>query len=436
MAASDLILDRLAALHPRKIDLSLDRMHRILAALGNPERRLPPVVHVAGTNGKGSTVAYLRAITEAAGRRAHVYTSPHLVRFHERVRLAGGDGGSKLVSEAELAAALEECEQANAGAPITIFEITTAAAFLIFSRHPADLLLLEVGLGGRLDATNVVDRPAATVITPISMDHAQYLGETIELIAAEKAGIIKRGVPCIVARQPRTVEQVIERAAARLGAPLSISGQDWHSGEERGRLVYQDEKGLMDLPMPRLLGRHQIENAGAAIATLRHLPFAVDEAAVGTAMQTVDWPARMQPLRAGPIAEAAPPNAEIWLDGGHNPAAGEVLAAALAELEERNPRPLYLVSGMLTSKDASGFFAPFQGLVREVITVPIPDVEAAFDPVDLAQDAVRAGLSARVAATVEEALASLPRAEPARVLICGSLYLAGHVLRIQETVPQ
>lgn len=435
MAASDTILDRLAALHPRKIDLSLDRMHRILAALGNPERRLPPVVHVAGTNGKGSTAAYLRAMTEAAGRRAHVYTSPHLVRFHERVRLAGEDG-SKLVAEAELAEALEECERANAGAPITIFEITTAAAFLIFSRHQADLLLLEVGLGGRLDATNVVDGPVATIITPISMDHAQYLGETIELIAAEKAGIIKRGVPCVVARQPRTVEQVIERAAARLSAPLSISGQDWHAGEERGRLVYQDEHGLMDLPMPRLVGRHQMENAGAAIATLRYLPFPVDEAAVATAMQTVEWPARLQPLRAGPIADAAPSNAEIWLDGGHNPAAGEVLAAAVAELEERNPRPLYLVSGMLTSKDASGFFAPFEGLAREVIAVPIPDVEASFDPVDLATDAARAGLSARVSASVEDALASLPRGEPARILICGSLYLAGHVLRIQETVPQ
>lgn len=392
-------------------------------------------MHIAGTNGKGSTAAYLRAMTEAAGRRANVYTSPHLVRFHERVRL-GGEGGSALVSEPELAAALEECERANGDAPITIFEITTAAAFLIFSRHPADLLLLEVGLGGRLDATNVVDAPVATVITPISMDHAQYLGDTIERIAGEKAGIIKRGVPCIVSRQPRAVEAVIERAAARLGAPLSISGQEWHAGEERGRLVFQDEHGLMDLPMPRLVGRHQMENAGAAIATLRYLPFPVGEAAVATAMQTVEWPARLQPLRAGPIAEAGPIDAEIWLDGGHNPAAGEVLAAAIAELEERNPRPLHLISGMLTSKDASGFFAPFAGLAREVVTVPIPDVEAAFDPAHLAEDAVRAGLTARVAASVEAALGSLPRDEPARVLICGSLYLAGHVLRIQETVPQ
>jgi dihydrofolate synthase / folylpolyglutamate synthase len=441
MSQSDLILERLAALHPRKIDLSLGRMIRILAQLGNPHLNLPPVVHIAGTNGKGSTAAYLRAMHEAAGYGVHVYTSPHLVRFHERVRLANPDGsggfaGSDFVAEAELAAALEECEKANGGEPITIFEITTAAAFLIFSRHPADILLLEVGLGGRLDATNVVDHPAATVITPISMDHAAYLGDTIELIAAEKAGIIKKGVPCIVAAQPREVEKVIERVAARLSAPLSISGQDWHASEERGRLVYQDEHGLMDLPIPRLVGRHQLENAGAAIATLRHLPTAVDEADVVTAMHSVDWPARLQPISAGPIAEAAPADAEIWLDGGHNPAAAEVLGAALAELEDRNPRPLYLIAGMLTSKDASGFFLPFEGLVREVITVPIPDVDASFDASDLAEDAALSGLTARVAGSVEEALQSLPRGEAARILICGSLYLAGHVLKIQETVPQ
>jgi dihydrofolate synthase/folylpolyglutamate synthase len=436
MSKSDLILERLAALHPRKIDLSLDRMIRILDRLGNPHLKLPPVVHIAGTNGKGSTAAYLRAMHEAAGYGVHVYTSPHLVRFHERVRLAKPEGGSSFVSETELAAALEECEQANGGDPITIFEITTAAAFLIFSRHPADILLLEVGLGGRLDATNVVDDPIATVITPISMDHAAYLGDTIELIAAEKAGIIKKGVPCIVAAQPREVEAVIERVAAKLRAPLSISGQDWHVNEERGRLVYQDEQGLMDLPLPRLVGRHQFENAGTAIATLRHLPTRIDEAAITTGMQTVEWPARLQPITQGPIVDAAPPGAEIWLDGGHNPAAAEVLGAAIAELEDRNPRPLYLITGMLTSKDASGFFLPFQGLAREVIAVPIPDVEASFDASDLAEDAAHAGLTARVAESVEEALQSLPRDENARILICGSLYLAGHVLRIQETVPQ
>jgi len=441
MSKSDLILERLAALHPRKIDLSLDRMNRILERLDNPHLKLPPVVHVAGTNGKGSTAAYLRAMHEAAGYGVHVYTSPHLVRFHERVRLAqpdgkGGYAGSDFVAEAELATALEECEEANGGAPITIFEITTAAAFLIFSRHPADILLLEVGLGGRLDATNVIDDPVATVITPISMDHAAYLGDTIELIAAEKAGIIKTGVPCIVSAQEREVETVIERAAARLRAPLSISGQDWHASEERGRFVYQDEHGLMDLPLPKLVGRHQLENAGAAIATLRHLDTDVDETAVTAGLQTVEWPARLQPIRQGPIADLAPEGADIWLDGGHNPAAAEVLGSALAELEDRNPRPLYLVAGMLTSKDASGFFRPFEGLVREVITVPIPEVDASFEAIDLAEDAARAGLMARASASIEDALQSLPGDEPARILICGSLYLAGHVLKIQETVPQ
>lgn len=433
MASSDAILDRLMALHPRKIDLSLDRIRRLLAALGEPHLRMPPVVHVAGTNGKGSTLAYLRAMLEAGGYAAHVYTSPHLVRFHERVRLAA-DGRSAFVSEPELADALEECERVNAGEPITIFEITTAAAFLIFSRHPADFMLLETGLGGRLDATNVFDRPLATAITPVSMDHAAYLGETIEEIAAEKAGILKRGVACVLSAQTPAARRVIEDRAHRLGAPVLASGQDWIAGEERGRLTFQDGHGLMDLPMPRLAGRHQIENAGTAIALLRTLGLGVGEAAIATGLQSVDWPARLEPLRSGPIVEAAPRDAEIWLDGGHNPAAGEALATAMAELEERNPRPLVLVAGMLTSKDASGFFAPFAGLAREAVTVPIPDVEAGFDPAELAVDAARAGLTARVAGSVEEALASLPGGEAVRVLICGSLYLAGHVIRIQESV--
>ncbi len=435
MAASDVILDRLMALHPRKIDLSLDRMHRILAALGNPHHHLPPVVHVAGTNGKGSTLAYLRAMLEASGYSAHVYTSPHLVRFHERVRLAGPDG-SAFVGEAEFAAALEECERANDGLPITIFEITTAAAFLIFSRHRADFLLLETGLGGRLDATNVVERPVATAITPISRDHAAFLGETIEEIAGEKAGILKPDVPCVMAGQPMEARRVIERRAGGLGLPLSISGQDWSAMEERGRLVYQDEVRLFDLPMPRLAGRHQIENAGTAIALLQALGVPAEEKAIAEALGMVDWPARLQPLRGGPIVDHAPPATEIWLDGGHNMAAGEALAATMAELEERNPRPLVLIAGMLTSKDASGFFTPFAGLAREVVTVPIPDVEASFDAGELAMDAAAAGFTARVAGSVEEALESLSPDEPVRVLICGSLYLAGHVLRIQESVPQ
>lgn len=431
MAKSDLILERLSQLHPRIIDLSLDRMWTILERLGNPHLSVPPVVHAAGTNGKGSTLAYLRAMLEAAGASVHVYTSPHLVRFHERVRL----GGVGLVPEDEFSAALEECERANAGDPITIFEITTAAAFLIFSRHPADFLLLETGLGGRLDATNVIERPVASVITPISMDHASYLGDTILKIAGEKAGIIKRGVPCVVADQRPEVRELLDRTAAKLDAPLFVSGQDWQASEERGRLVYQDDHGLMDLALPRLPGRHQIENAGTAIATLRHLKRDVPEAAIIRGLSEVEWPGRLQPLTSGPVAEAAPPGTEIWLDGGHNGAAGEALAAAMGELEEKSARPLVLIAGMLTSKDATAFFAPFAGLAREAVVVPIPDTEASFDPSELAAQAARAGLDARIEAGVEEALRSLSRGEgPVRVLICGSLYLAGHVLKLQEAV--
>jgi len=440
MDSSQDILARITAQSPDRIDLKIDRMHEILERLGNPHLALPPVVHVAGTNGKGSTAAYIRAMLEAAGYGVHVYTSPHLVRFHERFRLAetadDGSVASRDVTEPELAAALLECEAVKGDIAITYFEAATVAAFILFARFPADAVILEVGLGGRLDATNVIDQPAATIITPISLDHAEYLGNSLERIAAEKAGILKRNVPCVVAEQTREVERVIDRAAARLSVPLSISGQDWHVGEERGRLVFEDERGLMDLPLPRLPGRHQFENAGAAIATLRHLPFIVGEDAVTAGLQTVDWPARMQPIVGGPISDAAPPGTEIWLDGGHNPAAGEALAAALAELEERRPRPLILIAGMLEDKDWGGFFTPFEGLARSVIAVPIPEEGYGVEPETLARHARQAGLAAETAADIGEALASLPRSEPLRVLICGSLYLAGHVLKVQESVRQ
>src|SRR5215813_15570591 len=252
----DSIVARLLSLHPKRIDLSLDRMWRLLAALGHPERRLPPVIHVAGTNGKGSTVAFMRAILEAAGQRVHVYTFPHLVRFNERFRLGAAAGGA-LVTDEALAAALSECEAANGTEPITVFEIETAAAFVLFARHPADVLLLEVGLGGRLDATNVIERPLVTVITPVSLDHAEFLGDSVGEIAGEKAGILKAGVPAIVAAQPREALAAIERQAARVKAPIRIAGEDWTATEERGRLVYQDDAGLLDLPAPKLYGRHQ-----------------------------------------------------------------------------------------------------------------------------------------------------------------------------------
>lgn len=432
------LIARLARLHPKKIDLSLARLERLLARLGNPERNLPPVVHVAGTNGKGSTVAFLRAMMEAAGMAVHVYTSPNLVHFNERIRLAH-EGGGQFVSDIELAEALAACERMNAGDPITFFEITTAAAFLIYSRHPADALLLEVGLGGRLDATNVIEKAAATVITPVSVDHTEFLGPTVKDIAAEKAGILKRGVPAVVAHQEAQVLGVIERAAHKIGAPLAVSGEQWRAQEEAGRLVYADDDGLLDLPLPRLMGRHQIENAGTAIAALRFSrAFPVTQAAIEAGITGADWPARMQNLSTGRLLPLLPPGSELWLDGGHNVAGGLAIAAALAELEERSPRPLVLVVGMLGTKDADGFLACFSDLARHVFTVPVP-AEIALTPEEVAASARDVGLAAEPAASVEDALArvaALNLETPPRVLISGSLYLAGAVLAANGTPPR
>ncbi|RMH49881.1 MAG: bifunctional folylpolyglutamate synthase/dihydrofolate synthase [Alphaproteobacteria bacterium] len=414
---SDIILARLMALHPKLIDLTLDRVHRLLAALGHPERRLPPVIHVAGTNGKGSTVAMLRAGLEGAGQRCHVYTSPHLTRFHERIRLAGS-----LIPEPQLAEMLERCELANGGAPITFFEITTCAALLAFSETPADWTLLEVGLGGRLDATNVVDRPALTVITPVDYDHQQYLGERLEQIAAEKAGILKPGVPCVVGPQAPEGLAAIEARAAAVGAPLLVHGRDWTVWEEHGRLAFQDGAGLLDLPLPNLIGPHQIVNAGAALAALRALGAGDAEAAVTRA----EWPARMQRLRAGPLAEVAP-GAEIWLDGGHNPSAGRALAAALARLPAR---PTHLVCGMLDSKDVRGFLRPLAPHVAGLLGVSIPEAQATLPAAATVAAARAEGIPAAEAPSVHAAVADIAAREAgARILICGSLYLAGAVLK-------
>ena len=431
------LIARLAKLHPKKIDLSLGRLERLLARLGNPERHLPPVIHVAGTNGKGSTVAFLRAIMEAAGLGVHVYTSPNLVHFNERFRIAR-KGGGVIVGDPELAEALSECERLNAGDPITFFEITTAAAFLIFSRNPADALLLEVGLGGRLDATNVIDKAAATVITPVSIDHTEFLGATVKEIAGEKAGILKRGVPSIVAHQEAQVLGVIEREARRLGAPLAISGEQWRAHEEGGRLVYADDEGLLDLPRPRLMGRHQIENAGTAVAALRFSEaFNIPHAAIEAGMTGVEWPARMQNLSTGRLLPRLPEGSELWLDGGHNVAGGLAIAAALAELEERAPRPLVLVVGMLSTKDTDGFLACFSDLACYLFAVPVP-AEIARTPQEVAAAAKDVGLAAETAVSIEEALdrvASLNLETP-RVLITGSLYLAGAALAANGTPPQ
>ncbi len=418
-AASDVILTRMMSLHPKIIDLTLDRMWRLLAALNHPERRLPPVIHIAGTNGKGSVLAMLRAGLEGAGRSVHAYTSPHLARFHERIRV-GGD----LISEDDLTAVLDECEAANGGTPITYFEITTCAALLAFARAPADYTLLEVGLGGRLDATNVVDDPALTVITPVSLDHQSYLGDTLPLIAAEKAGILKPSVPCIVGRQEDAALAVIEDRAARLGAPLQVHGQHWHVGVERDRLVFQDETGLLDLPLPRLIGPHQIDNAGIALAALRVLALA--EPAFEAAMTDVVWPARMQRLRQGPLVEAAE-DCEVWLDGGHNPAAGQMLADTLADLPEK---PLHLICGMLNTKDIAGYMRPLAPLTKRLHAVEIPGEAATTSAADTAAIARRAGHQAETATSVLDAVRDIAQGDPgARILICGSLYLAGRVLR-------
>jgi dihydrofolate synthase/folylpolyglutamate synthase len=433
----DAIVARLNELHPKRIDLSLDRIQRLLAALDHPEKKLPPVIHVGGTNGKGSTVAFLRAILEAAGLRVHAYTSPHLVRFNERFRL--GDTG-QLVSDAELTAALEECERANGGEPITVFEITTAAGMLLFSRHPADVLLLEVGLGGRLDATNVIDTPMATIITPISIDHIDFLGDTLEKIAFEKAGIFKRNAPAIIAAQNRDVLTVLERQAARLSVPVKVAGENWTATEERGRLVYQDDNGLLDLPAPRLYGRHQFENAGLAIAALRALPqLKIAPAAFEAGMTKADWPARLHRLSAGRLVDLVPPGSELWLDGGHNPDGGRAIAAALADLEERVSRPLVLIVGMLSTKDSGGFLRNFSGLARRLIAVPVAVAEKAMSAEAVADAARAVDIPATSRATIAEALDAVRKLDldpPPRILITGSLYLAGDVLRENGTLPQ
>ncbi|MDD8023444.1 MAG: bifunctional folylpolyglutamate synthase/dihydrofolate synthase [Paracoccaceae bacterium] len=417
---SDEILARLMSLHPKIIDLTLDRLTRLLDTLGNPERMIPPAIHIAGTNGKGSTQAMIRAGLESQGLRAHAYTSPHLARFHERIRLAGN-----LISEPALAALLDECEAANGGANITFFEITTAAAFLAFARTPADFTLLEVGLGGRLDATNVIDQPRLTIITPVSIDHQQYLGETLPEIAGEKAGIIKRGVPVIVGPQEEAGLAVIEARAARLGAPVLAYGQHWHVAEENGRMVYQDERGLLDLPLPNLPGPHQIVNAGAAITALRAL--GLDDTACEAAVTRAEWPARMQRLRQGPLVQSAP-QVELWLDGGHNPAGGIAVAATLARMPAR---PTHLICGMLNTKDVTGYLRPLAAQAASLTAVSIPG-EANTLPAEVTEAAARAAGFAHTAHApdVATALAQIAAAAPqARVLICGSLYLAGQVLK-------
>jgi dihydrofolate synthase / folylpolyglutamate synthase len=427
---SDAILERLTRLHPKIIDLSLGRVERLLARLGHPERALPPVVHVAGTNGKGSVIAYLAAMLQAAGRTVHTYVSPHLVRFHERITLAG-----RPIAEDRLSAILAECEDVNGGEPITFFEITTAAAMLAYSRTPGEVLLLETGLGGRLDATNVVDAPRLSVITPVSIDHVQYLGGDLAGIAAEKAGILKRGVPAVIGPQPAIALEAIRVRAADVRSQLYVCGESWRFEEREDDLRYRDDEGSLTLPKPHLLGAHQAANATTAVATARLLgDLRPDEPAIGRGLIEARWPARLQRLARGPLAERAAGGGsgwEVWLDGGHNAAAGEALAEVAARWRDR---PLYLIYGMLNTKAAQDFLRPLGAHAAALHAVAVPGVEASLTAEEAAAEAVAAGFSARTADGVEAALAAIIEAAPApgRVLICGSLYLAGHVLADNE----
>jgi dihydrofolate synthase / folylpolyglutamate synthase len=438
MSAAGLI-DQLSAIHPKGYDLSLGRIRTLLSHLDNPHLRIPPPIHVAGTNGKGSTIAFCRAILEAAGKIVHVHTSPHLVHWHERFRI-GAPGGGRLVGDAALESVIARVADTNNGEPITVFELLSAAMFVLFSEHPADFSLIEVGLGGRFDATNVLENPLISVITNVSLDHQAQLGDREELIAQEKAGIIKRGCPVVIGPQPDTVRAVLEEAALDRGAPTIVAGQDFTFLEQGGRLVYQDNSGLLDLPLPRLRGAHQLANAATAIATIRHCHNAISEVALEKAMETAYWPGRMERLRQGKLHEAVDSSVELWIDGGHNPSAGLAIASVIADLEERAPMPVFLVAAMLTTKEPEPFFRAFAGLVEHAFTVPVPATEAGYPARELAEAARRAGLNASACLSVADALGAvsglLAENEPGRVLICGSLYLIGDVLRNNGTLPQ
>ncbi|KGD95610.1 MULTISPECIES: folylpolyglutamate synthase/dihydrofolate synthase family protein [Rhizobium/Agrobacterium group] len=434
-------IEHLMTLHPKGFDMSLDRITRLLEVLGNPHLKLPPVIHIAGTNGKGSATAFCRALLEAGGYSVHVDTSPHLVNWHERYRIGVKGGRGQLVSDADLADALRRVGKANAGQQITVFEILTAVSFLLFSEKPADAVILEVGMGGRFDSTNVVPNPAVSVIMPIALDHQAYLGDRVELIAAEKAGIMKRGRPVVVGYQEfEAARDVLVSTAERLGCPASVYGQDFTAHEEFGRLVYQDEFGLADLPLPKLPGRHQYANAAAAIRAVKAAGFTVTDAIMEKAMTTVEWPARLQKLTEGDLLRHAPEGSEIWIDGGHNPSGGEVIAEAMVAFEERQPRPLYIIAGMINTKDPVGYFRAFTDIAEHVFTARIRGSDAALDPVVLAHSAYDAGLVAEPAGSIVEALQEITRRQvpgspPPRILIGGSLYFAGNALADNGTPP-
>ncbi len=436
------IIEKLLGLHPKGFDLSLDRITILLEKLGNPHKRLPPTIHVAGTNGKGSVTAFSRALLEAADLGVHVHTSPHLVNWYERYRLGIRGEKGRYVEDAVLADALERVAAANGGQMITVFEILTAVTFVLFAEHPADAAIIEVGLGGRFDATNVITSPAVSIVMPISLDHQAYLGDSVELIAAEKAGIMKAGSPVVIGHQEYDAAlDVLVQTAERLKCPTAVYGQDYSAHEEFGRMVYQDEFSLVDAPLPRLPGRHQLANAAAAIRAVKAAGFEVTERMIETAMASVEWPGRLQRIKTGRIVDLAPPGSEIWIDGGHNPGAGEVISEAMAGFEEKQARPLFLIAGMINTKDQVGYFKAFADIAQYVFTVPIHGTDAAIDPVVLAHAVFDAGLVAAPTSSIEEALEELTKrlvpGKPApRILIGGSLYLAGNALALNGTVPK
>lgn len=428
MSRTDAILARLSKLHPRLIDLSLDRMLPLLEKLGDPQDHLPPTIHVAGTNAKGSTIAYLRAFLEAAGKSVHVYNSPHLVRFNERIRLAG-----TLVGTRKLNAALEEVEQVNNGDPITFFEVTTVTAFKLFADTPADFLLLETGMGGTYDTTNVVKRPLGTIITPIDYDHQGFLGNSLGEIAANKAGILKRGAKAVMGIQQDEARTVLDGTARRLGVTPIWQNEDFHGSAEEGRLVFQNEAGLLDLPPPALPGPHQYDNAALAIAATRHFGLPVDQNAFAEGLRRVTWPARMQPIRTGKLRELLPEGHELWLDGGHNPHGAAALARTIAAMPEK---PLVLIMGMMNNRAPEDFLEVFRDLhPTQVLTLTIPGEENAHKSEDIAARARAQRFPAKAMRSITTALKAAAGVTDARVLICGSLYLAGDVLARNGTVP-
>ncbi|WP_425416550.1 bifunctional folylpolyglutamate synthase/dihydrofolate synthase [Oricola indica] len=435
-------IERLETVHPQGFDLSLDRLHRLLDRLGNPQDKLPPVIHIAGTNGKGSCATMCRALLEADGKSVHVHTSPHLVRWHERFRMGRTDGPGQFVDDEVLADAIRRVAEVNGDEPTTVFEIMTVVMFVLFSEHPADAAIVEVGLGGRFDATNTISTPAVSVIMPIGLDHEAYLGDRIELIAMEKAGIMKPGVPVVIGAQDNDVaREVLIDTAERRGCPLAVYGQDFLAFEEHGRMVFQSQAGLMDLPLPKLPGRHQIANAATALAAVATAGFDIHFETAERALTDIKWPGRMQRLIEGPLPALLPGGSELWLDGGHNPHAAMMIAETLAGMQDRIERPLFLITGMIDGKDARGYFRAFEGMARHVFTVPVHFNDAGLDPETLARSAEEAGLTAQPMKDVEEVLRLLGEGwnrlePPPRVLIGGSLYLAGEVLRDNGMPPE